>query len=299
MKDLNALKVFKDVVSAGGYSAAHRITGQSRATLSRYITELEQSVGARLIERSTRSFRLTEQGQILYDRSLEIFNQLDEAFALVENQQIEPRGLVKIAIPPSLLNFHHFGEEILRYMQTYTQVRISIEATNREIDIHNEGFDFVLRARSSLNYPLDYVPILLAPMQRCLVVHPQWKEHIKETLEETLEYIPTIAWKNTNGSSQWELKTNDDQIRYLRITPRLMVDDMPAMRSAALKGLGIVLIPMVYVEQDIALGRLVKIDLDLSPAESYVHAVHLGQRGMRPAVRHLLDWLKEITIPLR
>lgn len=123
--------------------------------------------------------------------------------------------------------------------------------------------------------------------------------HQRDTLEETLEYIPTIAWKNTNGSSQWELKTHDDKIKYLKITPRLMVDDMPAMRSATLKGLGMVLIPLVYVEQDIALGRLVKIDLDLSPAESFVHAVHLGQRGMRPAVRHLLDWLKEITIHLR
>ncbi|WP_180084780.1 LysR family transcriptional regulator [Acinetobacter sp. YH12145] len=80
LHDLNSLKIFRDVVSAGGYSAAHKITGQSRATLSRNISQLEAEVGARLIERSTRSFRLTEQGQVLYDSCLEIFFNLTTRF---------------------------------------------------------------------------------------------------------------------------------------------------------------------------------------------------------------------------
>ncbi len=104
MHDLNSLKIFRDVVSAGSYSAAQRKSGQSRATMSRHINSLEKSLGARLIERSTRSFRLTEQGQILYERSLDILEQLDEAFTEVENLQREPSGLVRIAIPPSLLH---------------------------------------------------------------------------------------------------------------------------------------------------------------------------------------------------
>lgn len=297
--DLNCLKIFKDVVSAGGYSAAHRITGQSRATLSRNIVQLEAEVGARLIERSTRSFRLTEQGQVLYERCLEIFSQIETAFSMLESEQIEPSGLVKIAIPPSLLHFYNFSGEILKYMNMYEKVNIQIEATNRQVDILNEGFDFVIRARTKLDYPLGYVTVFLAHMELCLVVHPKWKNKIRQSLSETIESIPVITWKGVEGFTHWEFINCENQVVDIKIKPRLIVDDMTMMRNAALDGLGLVLIPYIYVENDIALGRLIRLESDLVPTQSSIHAVHLGQKGMRPAVRHLLDWLKEITFSLR
>lgn len=299
MRDLNGLKVFRDVVSAGGYTAAHRLTGQSRATLSRYINDLEASLGARLIERSTRSFRLTEQGQMLYERSLDILSQLDDAFTMVENQQQEPAGLIRISTPPSLLHFHQLGEEILCYMQAYPRVRIRIEASNRQVDLHNEGVDFVLRARSSMDYQQDDVPVLLARMDVCLVAHPRWQSALKPTLTETLEHVPVIAWKGSGDHAHWNLIAQDKQRVSIRLQPRLVVDDIQTLHQAGLAGLGMIMIPLTYVEDDIAQGRLVRAESDLLPAQSLVHAVHLGHRGMRPAVRHLLDWLKEKTAHLR
>lgn len=298
MRDLNAIKVFRDVVKAGGYSAAHRQTGQSRATLSRYITALEKDLGARLIERNTRSFRLTEQGQILYERSQDILSQLDDAFAMVEDLQAKPSGLVHFAIPPALLHLQ-VGAEILRYMQTYPDVRVHMEVSNRQVDIHNEGVDFVLRARSKLDYPLDDVPVLLARMELALVMHPKWKKALQPTLIESLEHIPTIAWNGINGRTQWQLMSKDGKTASVPIQPHLIVDDMVMLRNAALNKLGIIMIPKIYVDEDIALGRLINLELDLKPFPSLVHAVHLGHRGMRPAVRHLLDWLKQATQHLR
>lgn len=300
MLDLNSLKVFKDVVSAGGYSAAHRQTGQSRATLSRHIVELEEALSSRLIERSTRSFRLTEQGQILYARCLEIFAQVDDALMMVEHLQHEPNGLVRIAIPPSLLHFHQLGDEILRYMDTYPQVKIHIEASNRAVDVHNENVDFVIRARSNLDYPMDYVPVLLAKMNLLLVAHPKWKEHLQGNLEEILKQVPVIAWKGNGEYAYWQLihKITGQSMQY-KTQPRFIVDDMVMMREAVLKGLGMAVIPQVYVHDDLALGRLTQVEVEAEPAQSLIHAVHLGQRGMRPAVRHLLDWLKQVTENLR
>lgn len=298
MRDLNALRIFRDVVKAGGYSAAHRQTGQSRATLSRYITALEEDLGARLIERNTRNFRLTEQGQILYERSQDILSQLDEAFAMVEDLQAKPSGLVRFAIPPALLHLQ-IGTEILRYMKTYPDVRVHIEVSNRQVDIHNEGVDFVLRARTKLDYPLDDVPVLLARMELSLVMHPSWQKALRSTLLESLEHIPTIAWNGINGQTHWQLMSEDGKTVTVPIQPQLIVDDMAMLRNAALDKLGIIMIPQVYVNEDIALGRLIKLELDLKPFPSLVHAVHLGHRGMRPAVRHLLDWLKQVTKDFR
>lgn len=295
---LTSLKIFRDVVAAGGFSAAYRKTGQSRATLSRHIAELEQELGARLIERSTRSFRLTEQGQVLYERSLDIFQQVDEALAMVEDQQREPTGLVRVAIPPSLLNFQ-IGNEILRYMQTYKRVRVQIEASNRQVDLYNEGMDFVVRARTRLDYPNNHVTVLLARMALTLVVHPRWQSALLPGLAETLEHVPAIAWRGMDSQSHWQLLSQQGHSVDLRIHPRLVVDDMQTLRNAALGGIGIAMIPKIYVEDDIAQGRLHELQVDLMPPPSVVHAVHLGRRGMRPAVRHLLDWLKEATRPLR
>ena len=298
MHDLNSLKIFRDVVSAGGYSAAQRKSGQSRATMSRHINSLEKSLGARLIERSTRSFRLTEQGQILYERSLDILEQLDEAFTEVENLQHEPSGLVRIAIPPSLLHLQ-IEEEILRYLQTYKNVRVEIKITNQPVDIHHENMDFVIRARHKLDYPLNDVTVLLARTELDLVAHPKWQPSFKETLAQTLEHIPAISWNGTDGQANWSFSTEDGQTVKLHIKPRLIADDISTVRHAVLNGLGIALIPSIYVKEDIARGDLVRVNSEFQPPSRLVHAVHLGHRGMRPAVRHLLDWLKEGTEGMR
>ena len=298
MMDLNSLKIFVDVVGAGGYTAAHRKTGQSRATLSRHISDLEAALGARLIERSTRSFKLTEQGHLLYERSQDILAQVDDAVALVENLQREPSGVVRAAIPPSLMHLN-LGDEILRYMQTYTRVRVELEVSNRQVDIQNEDVDFVIRARAHMDYPQHFVPVVLGRMAMCLVVAPRWQGALQTSLYAALEQVPSVAWKGAGAQAQWSLVAQDGLAVELPLRPRLLVNDLPTLRQAALQGIGMALIPEVYVRDDLANGRLVEVALDLRPPTSTIHAVHLGRQGMRPAVRHLLDWLKEVTQHLR
>ena len=298
MHDLHSLKIFLDVVNARGYSAAYRQTGQSRATLSRHITELEAALGARLIERSTRSFRLTEQGHILYERAQDIFAQLEDAFAMVENLQREPSGTVRAAIPPSLMQLH-LGNEILRYMQIYKKVRIELEISNRQVDIQNEDVDFVIRARSHMDYPQHFVPVVLGRMKLCLVAHPCWAAALKDSLQETLAHVPVVAWKASSAQASWQLLAQDGLPVELPLHPRLLVNDLSTLRQAVDQGIGMAIIPDIYVREAIDQGKLIEVVLDLQPPTSVIHAVHLGRKGMRPAVRHLLDWLKDVTEQLR
>jgi DNA-binding transcriptional LysR family regulator len=298
MHDLNSLKIFLDVVNAGGYTAAHRQTGQSRATLSRHITELEAALGARLIERSTRSFKLTEQGHILHERGLDILAQLDDAVAMVENLQREPSGVVRAAIPPSLMQLH-IGHEILRYLQIYTKVRMDLEISNRQVDLQNEEVDFVIRARSRLDYPQHFVPVVLGRMPLRLVAHPRWATALKSSLHETLEHVPVIAWKTSSAQPSWQLMAQDGLPVEVPLRPRLQVNDLTTLRQAVEQGIGMAIIPEIYVREAIDQGQLIEVGLDLHPPTSVIHAVHLGRKGMRPAVRHLLDWLKDVTQHLR
>ncbi|MBJ7577871.1 LysR family transcriptional regulator [Devosia sp. MC532] len=294
MRDLNSLRIFRDVVKAGGYAAAYRQTGQSRATLSRHIAALEEELGARLIERSTRSFRLTGSGRILYERAVELFAGLDETVAVIEDRQHRPQGLVRITVPPSLLQLL-IGREILKYLAEAPDVRVQIEATNRVADLRHDNVDLVIRARSNLDYPLDYVPVRLAAMELAIVAQPKWTEKWVQTLEQARENIPVLAWSGTEGESHWTLYDNAGNPKNVALQPRLIVDDIDTLRDATLAGLGMAQIPRVYVQDDLSIGRLVEIKTDFRPPISIVHAVHLGNRGMRPAVRHLLDWLKQAT----
>jgi len=291
MRNLNALAAFRDVAKAGGYAAAERITGQSRATLSRNVIALEEDLGVRLIERSRRSFRLTEPGTQLFASCDDLLAQIDEAVAMVDTDQPEPRGLVHIAVPPSLLQLG-LGEAIREFLQQAPKVRLHIEVSNREVDVRHEAVDFVLRARSQLDYPSDFVPVSLLRMELALVAHPRWRKHLASTLEETLKVVPAVAWTGLSGQSQWSLVTADGEVCALPLKPRLIADDMSTLHASLLDGLGMGIIPRRYVEEDIALGRLNLLQMDLRPIQSVIHAVHLGRQGMRPAVRQLLDWLK-------
>jgi len=291
MRNLNALAAFREVAKAGGYAAAERATGQSRATLSRNVIALEEDLGVRLIERSRRSFRLTEPGTQLFARCDDLLAQIDEAVSIIDSEQPEPRGLVHIAIPPSLLQLG-LGEVILGFQQKAPKVRLHIEASNREVDLRHEAVDFVVRARSQLDYPLDFVPVSLLRMERAIVAHPRWRKHLRSTLEETLEVVPTVAWNGLSGHSHWRLLTVEGAVRELPLEPRLIADDISTLHASLLEGLGMGIIPRTYVEEDIALGRLDLLNMDLRPMQSVIHAVHLGRHGMRPAVSQLLDWLK-------
>lgn len=298
VKDLNTLRIFRDVAKVGGFTAAHRETGQSRATLSRHVAALEEELGTRLIERSTRSFRLTDQGQLLYDRAVEIFGQLDEAVAVIEDRQQHPQGLVRVAIPPSILQLG-IGQEILKYLKAEKDVRVQVEASNRIVDIRHEGVDFIIRSRGVLDYPLDFVPVPLAKMKLTIVAHPSLQTKLMPTLQETLTRCDAIAWTGISGESHWQLMDDKDRTQDLYFTPRLVVDDIAMLRDAALSGLGIVMLPWLFVEEDIAQGRLIEVHTDLKPPTGIIHALHLGQHGMRPSVRHLLDGLKRATQHLR
>lgn len=291
MRNLNALAAFRDVAKAGGYAAAERATGQSRATLSRNVITLEEDLGVRLIERSRRSFRLTEPGAELFARCDDLLAQIDEAVSMVDAEQPDPRGLVRIAIPPSLLQLG-LGEVILEFQKEAPKVRLHMEVSNREVDLRHEPVDFVIRARSHLDYPLDFVPVRLMQMERVIVQHPRWRKHLGSTLEETLKVVPTIAWDGLSGHSHWRLRDDSGTLHDLPLEPRLIADDISILRASILEGLGIGIVPRVYVEDDLALGRLDLVNLDLSPTQSVIHAVHLGRHGMRPAVGQLLDWLK-------
>lgn len=290
--DLNALRLFVQVVQAGGYAKASRATGVPRATLSRRIAGLEEDLGLRLIERSSRSFRLTPPGEALFARGAAIVAQAQEAALALEQTQDHPQGLIRFAVAPSVLQLSLDGI-IADYLAAHPRVTVQIEVTNRRIDLYREGFDFAIRAGSGRSGPMYLVVLPLAQMAHVLVAAPSWKDAVRPSLQETLETIPPLVWSASGEGARWHLQDRMGKAVSLPLTPRLAVEDMAALRTAAIAGLGITLLPHILAVPALNSGALIAPTFDLTPPDGLIHAVHLGQRGMRPVVRHLLDHLKQ------
>lgn len=288
--DLNDLRLFVQVARAGGYAAASRETGTPRATLSRRIAAFEAELGHRLIERSSRSFRLTASGTQLLARTEGLVGQAEAAFDALDSPGAAPRGALRFAVAPSVLQLH-LGAMVLDYLTEFPGVDLRIEATNRRVDLLREGFDFAIRAGDPATAAPDQVVLPLARVGHVLAISPALLPKVGDTLAGTLRQIPPLGWAGATGPAHWRLQDAAGRMVKLPITPRFAVEDMGLLQQAARAALGIALLPQVMAAADLAAGRLVALDLDLQAPEGRIHAVHTGSRGMRPLVRHLLDWL--------
>ncbi len=140
MQDLNDLRFFVDVIKQGGFAAAARKLGVPRSKLSRRIMQLEERLGVRLIQRSTRQFAVTDIGREYYRHCLAMTVEADAAQEVIDRTRSEPQGIVRISCPSSVIYFQ-LGEMIARFMAKHPKVEVLLESTNRRVDVIREGLD--------------------------------------------------------------------------------------------------------------------------------------------------------------
>lgn len=289
--DLNDLRLFVLVASAKGYTAASRQSGVPRATLSRRIAALEAALGLRLIERSSRALRLSEPGERLYARARHLIAEADAAFDSLTESASGPEGVIRLAVPPSLLQLH-LEQVLLDYLAARPGISLQIEATNRRVDLQRESFDLAIRAGQGDSGPQDQEVVPFASVEHVLAVAPALVPLLRPSLADSLRQLPVLAWAPAGIAATWQLRDHAGKQHNLPLAPRLMVEDMAMLHRATRAGLGLALLPRFMVAHDLAQGRLIAAEFDLLPPTGRIHAVHLGTRGMRPALRDLLDWLK-------
>jgi DNA-binding transcriptional LysR family regulator len=293
MEDLNTLYYFTQVVENGGFAAAGRALDMPKSKLSRRIAELEERLGVRLLHRTSRQCSLTEIGQAYYQGCLAMRVEAESAAELIERNRSEPQGLVRISCPTALLN-SWVGPMLSRYMLKYPLVELFIESTNRRVDLIHEGFDIALRVRFPPLENTDMVMKVLANSTQCLVGSPAFVERLSTPASPAdLSGLPSLHWGAAQREYQWELLGADGASAVIRHSPRMVTDDLLALRHAVLEGIGVAHLPTVVVREDIAAGRLVELVPGWAPKCGIVHAIFPSRRGLLPSVRALIDFLGE------
>ncbi|AZL62337.1 MULTISPECIES: LysR family transcriptional regulator [Enterobacter] len=293
MQDLNDFVWFVKVVDYGGFAAAGRALDLPKSRLSRRIAQLEERLGVRLIHRTTRQFTVTEVGQTFYQHCKAMMVEAEAAEEAVAALQAEPRGVVRITCPITLLHVH-VGPMLARFMARYPGINLQLEATNRRVDLVGEGVDIAIRVRPRPFDDSDLVLRVLADRGHCLVAGPALIQRLGEpVVPSELSAWPGLSMNEGKHIHKWALSGPGGAKAEIHYHPRLITTDMLALREAAMAGIGVVQLPVLMVKDQLASGELVRVLNAWEPRREVIHAVYPSRRGLLPSVRTLVDFLTE------
>ena len=294
VQDLNDLYYYAQAVEHGGFSPAGRALGMPKSKLSRRIALLEERLGVRLIQRSTRRFSVTEIGRTYYEHCKAMLTEADAAQEAIELTRAEPRGIVRVTCPVALLHAH-VGRMLADFMAAHPHVTLNLEATNRRVDPVGEAIDVAIRVRPAPLQDSDLVVRVLAERKQCMVASPALvaRHGTLPRVPADLVDWPSLALGAPMADHGWTLFGPDGGQVVLRHRPRFITDDMIAMRDTALAGVGICHLPLMMVQDQLAAGTLVRLMPEWAPRAEILHAVFPSRRGMLPAVRALIEYLAQ------
>ncbi|WP_025600304.1 LysR family transcriptional regulator [Burkholderia sp. WSM2230] len=290
MQDLNDLYFFAQVVDHRGFAPASRAMGVPKSTLSRRIALLEQQLGVRLVQRSTRQFSITDIGQHYYNHCKAMLAEAEAAQDAIEQMRAEPQGVIRLVCPVALLHAR-VGAMLAEFMARTPRVTIHLEASNRVVDVIGEGVDVALRVRPPPLKDSDLMMRMLGERAWCLVASPALVRRHHIAAPTDLAGCPILDFGPPQPQHAWQLTGPDGVQTTIRHVPRFVTDDMIALRQAAIAGAGVVQLPMMIVSDEVRRGELVRVLPDWLPRSGIIHAVFPSRRGVRPSVRALLDFL--------
>jgi len=291
MQDLNDLYYFVQVVDHGGFAPAGRALGEPKSKLSRRVAGLEERLGVRLLQRSTRKLSVTELGRAYHTHCKAMLVEADTAQELIDRQRSEPCGIVRMTCPVALLDAR-VGDMLADFMAEYPRVELHLEPTNRRVDVVTEGVDVAVRVRPPPLADSDLVMRTLSDRGQCLAASPALLERMgRPAVPSELDRLPSLSPGRPQARHEWHLLGPDGGEARIEHRPRLITHSMPTLRAAAVAGIGLVQLPTMMISAQLQRDELVRVLPDWAPPREIIHAVFPSRRGLLPSVRALVDFL--------
>lgn len=287
-QDLARIRAFVQVFEMGGFSAAARQHGRSKALLSKYVTDLEDHLGVRLMNRTTRKLSLTEAGEAYYREVSQLLQQLDDLDATITDQTAEPRGLLRVSAA------RNFGETTLApalfaFLRDNPEVTLDLRLEDRFVDLVDEGIDLALRISSMPDSSLIVRKIVDTKMIIC-AAPALIKTFGNLNNAESLRSLPCIVDTNLQGQANWRFIEGGKQI-LVHVSGPVRVNSPVAAMGAAISGLGFAALPSYLADKEIQAGRLVAVLTKSMPEGPSLQAVYPHRRHLAGKVRALIDHL--------
>lgn len=290
------METFVRVVEEGSLSGAARALGLTPSAVSKVLGRLEDRLGARLLNRTTRRIGLTEEGEAYHRRSVAILSEIDEAEQAVGNLHAAPRGRLKVNAATAFAQMW-IVPMIPEFMARYPDVSVQLDLSDHIVDLVEEGADVAIRIAALTDSSL--IARRLAPGNRSLCASPAYLE--KHGVPQSVEDLKNHNCLTLNLSpklNEWEFDCASEK-RTVRVNGTFVANNILALHQAALAGIGIIRGSRFLVATDIKAGRLVPVLQDVHcPGDSAIHAVYPHSRHLSPKVRAFVDFLVERFTPV-
>ncbi|EIF28816.1 transcriptional regulator [Burkholderia sp. Ch1-1] len=292
MDTLVSMKVFRHVVEVGSFVGAAERMEMSAAMASKHVMHLEQQLGARLLNRTTRRVAPTEAGREYYERLSQVLAELEEAEQVVGAASVVPQGRLRVS-SLSAFGLSHVMAAVADYAAQYPQVTVDMTLSDRVVELIDEGFDVAIRASPSGLKSSSLIARQIATAHLVLCASPAYLK--RHGTPKTVADLARHNYLQYAGVSALEIApaTGDASSR-VRLTGNLIVNHLEAQRVIVLQGAGIAMLGTEVIGDDLAAGRLVPLLVDdVPPRELPIHVVYASRRHLSAKVRSFVDFLAE------
>jgi len=293
VENLAGMAVFARVAEAKSFSGAARRMGVSKSAVSKQVAQLERSLKARLLNRTTRRLSLTEVGAAFYEHCARMLAEAEAAELAVTRLYAEPRGVLKVTVPAAFGHLH-IAPAIPDFITRHPDVAVQIVMNDRTVDLVEEGFDVAIRM--TREQAPNVVARRLAPVRWAVCAAPGYlKQHDAPRMPRDLDRHNCLFYSFLESSSEWRFTSKDGEAA-VRVTGNFTVNNSEGLREAVLKGLGIALLPTFTVGADLRERRLQQVLGEYRAHGTFgneVYAVYLPNRYLSPKVRAFVDFFVE------
>lgn len=288
MDAITRMRCFIQVVDSNGFSAAAREMGRSKALVSKYVGELEDELGVRLLNRTTRQVSLTEVGEAYYKEAAEILQRIDDLQASVQSSHQEVRGRLRVSAPRSMGD-DMLNKPMMQFLAQYPDIRLDLRLEDRFVDLVEEGFDVAIRVTQLEDSSL--IARKIAPFRTVVCATADVvKTHGAPGVPADLTTRPCIIDTNYRYKQNWAFQSDGERLS-VAVNGPLEVNSATAAREAALADLGFLRTPLFFVAKDVRDGDLVVVLEDYEEPQRGIYAVYPHRRHLSAKVRAFVDFL--------
>ena len=297
MDNVKTMKLFLSVVQIGSLSGAGRQAGLSPASVSRQITALEDDLGVRLLNRTSRRLSLTEAGQEYLERAERLLLDFEEMRDAVSQLAVRPRGTLRIQSRISL-GTQHVAPLVPTFLAQYPELKIDLWLTDNDLDLTEHGIDLAIRTGDVADSPL--IGRRLASSPRVVCASPQyWAEHGKPKTPAAIQDHNCLTYRFEFGTAAtlWQFRNNEGRAIDISVTSNFQTNNGEALRLATLSGLGVAMLPAWSVKEHLMAGTLERVlsnyQTTVSDLDTGIYAVYLSRRNLPVKTRLFIDYLAE------
>ncbi|NNH25698.1 LysR family transcriptional regulator [Acinetobacter terrestris] len=293
LSDLDDFYCFALVVEHGGFSAAERATDIPKSKLSRRVYNLEEHLGVRLIQRSSRHFAVTDIGMNIYRHAQVMMNAAQAAHDLVDHLSTQPRGVIKVSLPVSIAQ-NEIAKILPQFLKTYPEIKVQLIVSNRRVDVINEGIDIALRVRSNLDEDPSLIIRKFENIEQHLFASQAYLNEFGELKQpEDLSQHQILSMADEHLDQHIVVHDEKNNQKKIKVNPMVMGSDLMMLAQLTRQNCGIALLPDTIVQDYVQSGELVRVLPNWKAPHGIFHAVYPSRRGLLPAVRVFIDYLVE------